>query len=106
MSLIVRTGVGLLSVFLIFTGCGFNPKDSGGGIPSVVEKGTVECLYSGCHDSPAATNPDTAWADGRHGNPDNLPAMALSEESCVGCHNPIEDGRNDSAYLFTSGTLQ
>ena len=103
MSPIVRNIVGLLTIFLFLSGCGYNPKDSGGGIPSVVEKGTVECLYSGCHDSPGATNPDTTWADGSHGNPDNLPAFALSEENCTGCHNPIEDGRNDSAYLFTSG---
>ena len=112
MSLMVRIIVGLLSAFLTFTGCGFNPKDSGGGIPSVVEKGTVECLYAGCHDSFVATlgfNPDTTWAGGRHGNPDNDPAFvfsvpdfALSEDTCVGCHNPIEDGRNDYAYLFTS----
>ncbi|MCJ7500084.1 hypothetical protein MUP29_07485, partial [bacterium] len=103
MSLMVRIIVGLLSAFLAFTGCGFNPKDSGGGIPSVVEKGTVECLYSGCHDIPASTNPVISWADGIHGNPDNNPAFALSEEGCIGCHNPVEDGRNDSAYLFTSG---
>jgi hypothetical protein len=102
----VRTAAALLTAFLIFTGCGYNPKDSGDGIPSVVEKGTVECLYAGCHDSFVATagfNPDISWADGKHGNPDNLPAIALSETICIGCHNPIEDGRNDSAYLFTSG---
>lgn len=106
MSLIVRTIVGLITVFLIFTGCGYNPKDSGGGVPSVVEKGTVDCLYGGCHDSfvpTAGFNPDTSWADGGHGNPDNLPAFALSETSCIACHNPIEDDRDDYAYLFTSG---
>jgi len=91
---------------LVVTGCGYNPKGSGGGVPRAVEKGTVECLYAGCHDSVNATagfNPDTTWADGRHGNPDNLPAMALSETTCITCHNPVEDGRNDAAFLFTSG---
>ena len=96
----------MLSAFLIFSGCGYNPKESGGGIPSVVEKGTVECLYAGCHDSYVATagfNPATSWSGGSHANPDNDPAFALSEEGCIGCHNLVEDGRNDSAFLFTAG---
>jgi predicted CXXCH cytochrome family protein len=108
MSLMIRTAAGLLSIFLVFTGCGFNPKDSGNGIPSVVEKGTVECLYAGCHDSTVATagfNPDTSWAGGDHANLDNDPAFAFSEESCIGCHNPVEDGRNDAAFLFTAGSI-
>ena len=25
-------------------------------------------------------------------------------ENCAGCHNLVEEGRNDSAYLFTSGS--
>ena len=106
MSLRLGITVGMLSAFLIFTGCGYNPKESGGGIPSVVEKGTVECLYAGCHDSYVATagfNPATSWSGGSHANPDNDPAFALSEESCIGCHNLVEDGRNDSAFLFTAG---
>jgi hypothetical protein len=108
MSLMIRTAAGLISVFLIFTGCGFNPKDSGGGIASVVEKGTVECLYAGCHDSFVATagfNPGTSWADGGHANSDNDPAFALSEERCIACHNPVEDGRNDAAFLYTAGSI-
>ncbi|UCF87946.1 MAG: hypothetical protein JSV70_05800 [bacterium] len=113
MPLIPRVIAVFMPVFLIFTGCGFNPKDSGGGIPRGVEKGTVECLYAGCHDftvAPAGFNPDASWAGGRHANPDSSPAFALSspqfalsEESCTGCHNPVEDGRSDYAYLFTSG---
>jgi len=106
MSLMVRIIPCMLPALLILAGCGYNPKGSGRGTPGIMEKGTVECLYAGCHDSINVTsgfNPDTSWADGRHGNPDNLPAMALSETSCIACHNPVEDGRNDSAYLFTSG---
>lgn len=113
MSLMVRIITSLLPLFLVLTGCGYNPKDSGGGIPGIVERGTVECLYAGCHDSTVTTvgfNPSTSWAGGGHANPDNNPAFAvsvpqfaLSEDSCVGCHNPIEDGRDDYAYLFTSG---
>ena len=103
MSLMVRIIVGLLSAFLTFTGCGFNPKDSGGGIPSVVEKGTVECLYpdAGCH-AVAGTWTDS-WTASAHANSDNLPSFGYTDGNCAGCHNPVEEGRNDGAYLFTSG---
>lgn len=103
MPLIFRTISGLLIAGLIFAGCGYNPKKSGGGVPSVVEKGTVECLYpdAGCH---AATGTWTdSWADAIHANSDNLPAFGYTGDNCDGCHNPVEDGRNDSAFLFTAG---
>lgn len=93
----------MLSVLLAFTGCGYNPKDSGGGIPSVVEKGTVECLYpdAGCH-AVAATWTDS-WVSSRHANNDNLPSFGYTGDDCDGCHNQVEEGRNDSAFLFTAG---
>ena len=101
MSLMVRIIVGLLSAFLTFTGCGFNPKDSGGGIPSVVEKGTVECLYSGCHDSTVVTtgiNPAISWALGFHGNVDAESGSITG--TCTDCHDPINDS-SDYPLLFT-----
>jgi len=103
MSPIVRNIVGLLTIFLFLSGCGYNPKDSGGGIPSVVEKGTAECLYpdAGCH-AVAGTWTDS-WAASAHSNTDNDPAFGFTDNNCTGCHNPVEDGRNDSAYLFTTG---
>ncbi len=103
MSLKEYVTIGLLCLFLVFTGCGFNPKDSGVGIPSPVEKGTVECLYpdAGCH-AAAGTWTDT-WAAAVHSNSDNLPSFGYSVDQCSGCHNPVEEGRNDSAFLFTSG---
>jgi len=103
MSLMVRNIAGLLSVFLVFAGCGYNPKDSGGGIPSVVEKGTVECLYpdAGCH-AVAGTWTDS-WTDSVHANSDNLPSLGYTDANCTGCHNLVEGERNDGAYLFTSG---
>lgn len=111
MPLMMRTLLYLLSIILVMTGCGYNPKDSKRTIPPGIDKGTVECLYSGCHDTLAATTAsypgfttDISWSDGVHGNPNNYPAFALSDGSCIDCHNPVEDGRNDAAYLFTSGT--
>ena len=104
MSLMVRTTLGLLSVFLIFTGCGFNPKDSGGGLPGIVEKGTVECLYAGCHDSTTATtgiNPDVSWALGFHGNVDAVSASITG--TCTDCHDPINDS-SDYSLLFTANS--
>ena len=103
MSLMTRIITSLLSVLVILTGCGYNPKDSAGGIPSVVEKGTAECLYpdAGCH-AVAGTWTDS-WAASDHANSDNLPSFGFTENNCTGCHNPVEDGRNDSAYLFTTG---
>ena len=103
MPLITRTISGLLTVFLISTGCGYNPKSSGGGVPSPLEKGTLECLYpdAGCH-AAAGTWTDS-WAAGAHANNDNLPAFGYTGDNCDGCHNPVEDGRNDSAFLFTAG---
>jgi len=102
MSLTVRTIFGLLSIFLIFAGCGYNPKDSGGGFPSAVEKGTVECLYpdAGCH-AAAGTWTDS-WSASVHANGDDLPSFGYTDDNCAGCHNPVEEGRNDSAFLFTA----
>jgi hypothetical protein len=93
----------MLTALLVLTGCGYNPKESGGGIASVVEKGTAECLYpdAGCH-AVAGTWTDS-WAASDHANSDNLPSFGFTESNCIGCHNPVEDGRNDSAYLFTTG---
>jgi len=69
----------------------------------VVEKGTAECLYpdAGCH-AVAGTWTDS-WAASDHANNDNFPSFGYTDTNCTGCHNPVEDGRNDSAYLFTSG---
>ena len=96
-----RIITGLLSVLVILTGCGYNPKDSGGGLPSAVEKGTVECLYAGCHDSTTATtgiNPDVSWALGFHGNVDAVSASITG--TCTDCHDPINDS-SDYPLLFT-----
>ncbi|MDF1525973.1 MAG: hypothetical protein RRA15_03615 [bacterium] len=108
MSLMVRVTAGLLSAFLAFTGCGFNPKDSGGGIPSGVEKGTVECLYSGCHDSTTATtsvypgyNPAVSWVLGFHGNVDAESGSITG--TCTDCHDPIND-ISDYSLLFTANS--
>ena len=103
MSLTIRTLPFILAAFLMFPGCGYNPKSSGGGLPSIVEKGTAECLYpdAGCH-AIAGTGADS-WAISAHANTDNDPAFGYTDDNCTGCHNPVEDGRNDSAYLFTSG---
>jgi hypothetical protein len=103
MSLMLRITVCLISAVLAFTGCGYNPKDSGGGSASVVEKGTAECLYpdAGCH-AVAGTWTDS-WAASDHANSDNLPSFGYTDDNCTGCHNPVEEGRNDSAYLFTTG---
>ena len=80
----------------------YNPKDSGRGRPSVVEKGTAECLYpdAGCH-AAAGTWTDS-WAGTDHANSDALPAFGYTEDNCTDCHNLVEDGRNDSAFLFTT----
>ena len=108
MPLTVRTIPGLLAVFLVFTGCGFNPKDSGGGFPLGMEKGTVECLYAGCHDSVTGTTasypgfkPAVSWALGFHGKV-GAPAASMTD-TCTDCHDPIDDAP-DYALLFTSGS--
>ncbi len=102
MSLINRVTSAALAIIVLTVGCGYNPKRSGGGSSSDVFKGTVECLYpdAGCH-TVSGTWTDS-WAAGVHANSDNDPAFALSEDECADCHNPIEDGRNDTAFLFTS----
>jgi len=103
MSLMIRTTSALLLVFTILAGCGYNPKDSGKGIPAVVEKGTLECLYpdAGCH--AAAGTWTVTWATAVHANSDDLPSFGYTDENCAGCHNPVEEERNDSSYLFTAG---
>jgi hypothetical protein len=102
MSLIGRVTSTALAVIILAVGCGYNPKRSGGRSSSDTFKGTVECLYPdmGCHAvSGSWTDP---WADGVHANGDNDPSFALSGDECTDCHNPIEDGRNENAFLFTT----
>ena len=91
--------------------CGYNPKESSGGPSSNLGfKGTVECLYSGCHDSITATegsypgfNPVTSWALAGHGNINALPTTTegLTTE-CADCHDPASDLVDDEAFLFTT----
>lgn len=75
-------------------GCAYNPKESSERSPELGYKGTVECLYSGCHDIPALS-----WAPGSHANLNAWPGSAA--ETCADCHDPIGDSQ-DSALIFTS----
>jgi hypothetical protein len=105
MSLSYRPIIFMLAAIIAAAGCGYNPKSSGNGIPAAVYKGTVECLYpdAGCH---VATGTETAtWEAAIHGNPDNSPSVADTGEYCANCHNPVEEEKNDAAFLFTSGPV-
>ncbi|MDT8396725.1 MAG: hypothetical protein RRA32_09825 [bacterium] len=106
MSLSRQTTLFLLAAFLVAAGCGYNPKGSGSGLPALPEKGTVECLYAGCHDSITATTgsfpgfiPAISWALGFHGDVDAVSASITDD--CSGCHDPIDD-IPDYPFLFTS----
>lgn len=105
MSLKMRFPTLSLLVFMLLAGCGFNPKNSGVRIPPPSDRGTVECLYpdAGCH-AAEGTWTDT-WSEAVHANGDNSPSFGYTTDTCIECHNPIEDGRNDSAFLFTTGFL-
>lgn len=95
------TAFGLLLTILI-TGCGYNPKHSGKGLPPLGFKGTVECLYSGCHDSIITTsgiNPAVSWASAFHSNQNAWPDSA--SDTCMDCHDPLDDS-DDSDLIFTS----
>jgi hypothetical protein len=96
--LIITAG---LSMALI-SGCGYNPKESGGGINfDQGYKSTAQCLLpaSGCHTVDSSL---TTWSTAAHSNPAASPgASFLTDEECVDCHNPVEWDRNDSAILFS-----
>ena len=87
------------------TSCGYNPKEGGGINRNLGFKGTVECLYSGCHDtltagvgsSPGFT-PAVTWATGLHANFNALPGT--TDPACDGCHDPVGDF-DDASFLFT-----
>ena len=103
MPLIGRPLTCLIAGLFLVNGCGFNPKDSGGGFPPGAEKGTVECLYpdAGCH---AWSGTWTgSWSAARHANSDNNPSFGYTVDDCSYCHDPIEAERNDSVFLFTFG---
>ena len=94
MSLGCRIAAAIAVIMLTTPGCGYNPKDSGGHSPALGFKGTVECLYSGCHDIKAVS-----WALGSHVNSNAYPDSAV--DSCTDCHDPIGDS-GDYALIFTS----
>jgi hypothetical protein len=105
MSLSYRPIIFLLAAIIATAGCGYNPKESGNGIPATEYKGTVECLYpdAGCH---VATGTETTtWEAAVHGNPDSSPSVADTGDYCSNCHNTVEEELNDAAFLFTSGPV-
>ena len=105
MSLSYRPIIVLLAAIIATAGCGYNPKESGNGIPAAEYKGTVECLYpdAGCHVSTGTET--TTWEAAVHGNPDNSPSVADTGDYCSNCHNTVEEELNDAAFLFTSGPV-
>ncbi len=92
----LRTRILSAAAALVFTtaACGYNPKESDDHSPIPGFKGTVECLYSGCHDIKALS-----WALGPHANGGSYPDSAA--DTCTDCHGPIGDSR-DYAFIFTS----
>jgi predicted small secreted protein len=94
----------------VLSSCGYNPKEGGGKTASLGFKGTVECLFSGCHDSMTAANgsypgfnPAASWALAQHGNINAIPGTTDGlEADCSTCHDPASDLVNDQAFLFTT----
>lgn len=94
----------------VLSSCGYNPKSSGGGGGSSLGfKGTIECMWSGCHEAQTFTlgsyagfRPVDSWATGDHGNTNATPSTTSgTTQDCSPCHLPIERDGNDRAYLFT-----
>lgn len=90
--------------------CGYNPKEGGGPVAELGFKGTLECLFSGCHDALVATNgsfpgfnPAVSWALADHGNTSAIPATTDGlNADCSPCHDPVADLADDAAFLFTT----
>ncbi len=98
--------LGLAALF----SCGYNPKSSGGGAGSDLGfKGTIECMWPGCHEAQTFTlgsypgfEPVNSWATGDHGNTNAVPSTTSgTAQDCSSCHLPIERDGDDAAYLFT-----
>ena len=109
-SLVILTA---LTGLLFLSSCGYNPKEGGNKVPALPFVGTVECLYSGCHDSQAYSagvfpgfNPVASWSVGVHSNTNNSPvASSGTAAGCASCHNPVGQDDTDSAYLFSTTSV-